>query len=492
MRGPVLLHAGEGAPLDRYTMILEVMMYAVLQWQHAGDSGGEPMAEGELMARKFSILGDSISTFAGFNPPGYRVFYEKARCGATGVLAAEDTWWKQAIDRLGGILLANASYSGSLVEGSGFPAGSSSERISALSRDGELPDDVIVLMGINDYGWGGAAAEAAAGGFGGARRSGPGATGGDVGAAPADAIERFEAAYDLMLARLHEAYPHAEAWCCTLCPGRVAGRRGSTFAYRLRGIHLDGYNDAIARAAGRRGCRVADVRALNCDYEAVDGTHPTALGMRQLAAMVVRAMDAAAPPQRGAAASGGAVLPSTGPRPRRACAPIERADEFRSSERCDEPNCIGCPHAASTGSAWQLVCGREGAAPVAAEAPPAAAACDPAATVGGEAVPGAPAADGRSAYGPASEEAIVDAEPPLAAARRPRALFDAARILGENIVAERRRRGLSREELAERIGMGVDELACIEEGRCDPQVLSTVARIARGLQADLPVLLRGM
>lgn len=72
------------------------------------------------------------------------------------------------------------------------------------------------------------------------------------------------------------------------------------------------------------------------------------------------------------------------------------------------------------------------------------------------------------------------------------ALSEASRILGSNVVAEREALGLTREDLARSIGMGVEELACVEEGRGDPEMFSTVARIAAGLHVDLPVLLRGM
>ena len=71
--------------------------------------------------RTFSILGDSISTFTGFVPAENHVYYEGERLEGTGVLAVADTWWAKVVDRLGGSLLANASFSGSMVEGAGFP-----------------------------------------------------------------------------------------------------------------------------------------------------------------------------------------------------------------------------------------------------------------------------------------------------------------------------------------------------------------------------------
>lgn len=297
------------------------------------------MGKAKAAKRLFSILGDSISTFEGCNPEGFAVFYEGERREATGVLQQGDTWWAQVVDALGGEVLANGSFSGSMVEGAGFPAGDSAERVEALACEGRAPDVVIVFMGINDYGWGGADAQAAGRGNAlpacldldalGAPR--------EPGLAALDAAERFGAAYSSMLARLRAAYPRAEVWCCTLCPGRVAGRDGSTFAYRLRGVAFDAYNDAIRAAARAHGCRVADVRALGRDYEGLEGTHPTARGMCQFAALVLHAM----------AAERGVPLPADDP---------ALLDAPPSAERCTEPSCIGCPHAASTGGKWLLVC----------------------------------------------------------------------------------------------------------------------------------------
>lgn len=206
--------------------------------------------------------------------------------------------------------------------------------MAALARDGVAPDEVLVFMGVNDYGWGGAAAQAAGRG-----NAVPACLDlADVepqmpGLADADAAERFGAAYERMLARVRRAYPQTTVRCCTLCPGRVADCDRSTFAYNLRGVPIERYNDAIRAAAARTGCAVADVAALGFDYEAVDGTHPTARGMRQLAALVLHAMGLA---------DDAAVAATGAPRSQRSC----------------EGPCVGCEHAASTGAAWLCVCRR--------------------------------------------------------------------------------------------------------------------------------------
>ena len=142
-----------------------------------------------------------------------------------------------------------------------------------------------------------------------------------------------------MLARLRTAYPQAEVWCCTLCPGRVAGCPSPTFAWNLRGAPFKSYNDAIRAAAREHGCNVADLEAFGIDYEAVDGTHPTARGMRQLSVLIASCIEGAEPDER--------------------LLPADLFDEtFRSGELCPGEACVGCEHARGTGSSWFLVCER--------------------------------------------------------------------------------------------------------------------------------------
>lgn len=293
----------------------------------------------------FSIMGDSISTYAGCNPEGYDVFYEGERKAATGVCSVSDTWWARMIDLLGGRLLSNASFSGSMVEGAGFPAGDSQERVEALGGDGLAPDAIVVFMGINDYGWGGAKAQAAAG-----ARAVPAQSRREeaerrvAGRAEEGAIEGFAKAYSSMLLRIRERYPEADIWCCTLCPGRVAGKSVPTFAWKLRGVPLESYNDAIRSAAAEHGCALVDFAAYGLDYDAIDGTHPTKAGMKQLAAMAVGSMAS----QRGFASREAALLEDS-----------YKGFSLRSRNWCEKNDCIDCAYAKATGNAWYLVCENE-------------------------------------------------------------------------------------------------------------------------------------
>ena len=373
-----------------------------------------------MPAKTFSIMGDSISTFEGCVPDGYTLFYNDERLERSGVLRPTDTWWSHAARALGGTVLADSAWSGSMVEGAGFPAASSPERAAALlGPDGQAPDAVLVFIGINDYGWGGAEAQAAGRSHAMPRCIDPATVPEQIaGAAPADAAERFAAAYRTMLRNIRAAAPEAAVYCITLLPGRTHGVDHPEFCYRLRGHHLDEYNAAIRDAAAAEGCRVADVRAFGRDYDSLEGTHPTNLGMRQFASRVVRAMqlaDAGASASgadasaSGAEAAGASVADAAGAGATSAgagaagagavgadvaetsSASVVKADatsagaakedvaegitaeaqpeianpaldlrDFcgapKSVQLCDAPTCIGCPHAANTGNQWLCRC----------------------------------------------------------------------------------------------------------------------------------------
>ena len=102
-------------------------------------------ARSAFFRKKFSILGDSISTLSGYNPEGYELFYAAANCDETGVYEAKDTWWGKVIDVFGGELLVNDSWSGSRVTKLPnkmriFPSACSDERTGNLHISQNNPD----------------------------------------------------------------------------------------------------------------------------------------------------------------------------------------------------------------------------------------------------------------------------------------------------------------------------------------------------------------
>ena len=87
-----------------------------------------------------SILGDSISTYSGFNPEGYAVFYDEEMPLRNGLNSVYDTWWAKDNQELNAFLRVNNSYSGSMVSGDEFPAGCCRERLMHLHTSEYIPD----------------------------------------------------------------------------------------------------------------------------------------------------------------------------------------------------------------------------------------------------------------------------------------------------------------------------------------------------------------
>ena len=103
---------------------------------------------------RISIMGDSLSTYEGYNPAGFAVHYEKEMLQYNGFTSVEETWWMKVIRHLDGELCVCDVYSGSRVSGEGFPAANSKERVEALSKEGLIPDCILVYIGFNDFGYG--------------------------------------------------------------------------------------------------------------------------------------------------------------------------------------------------------------------------------------------------------------------------------------------------------------------------------------------------
>ncbi len=207
---------------------------------------------------QISILGDSISTLNGFTPLEGS-FYHTDFSRNTGISSVEDTWWMKVIRGLGGTLLVNNSYAGSTVCRDGYQAASSPWRIAKLKKNDLLPDYVLVFSGLNDVAY---------------YRS----------------PDAFLHDYAAMLQELRTAFPDAAIWCSTLCQGVLANPSLPLFIHFDRCTPLAEYNQVIRTAAAERGCHLADLAAFDIAYDSMDGTHPTAAGMEQLAQMWLRCL----------------------------------------------------------------------------------------------------------------------------------------------------------------------------------------------------------
>lgn len=204
-----------------------------------------------------SVLGDSISTFDGLTPPG-GVYYGPSFGDITGVRTPEDTWWMKVIRAMGGELLANNSWSGSTVSMVGSLPACSPSRIRKLAVDGVTPDHILIFAGLNDVAF---FAEPSA----------------------------FASDYSLMLQRIRESYPQAVVTCGTLITGYL---KDTPFTHQLGHIREKylPYNQAILETAAAHGCQTADIAAFNERFASMDGFHPNAEGMEQLADFWLRSV----------------------------------------------------------------------------------------------------------------------------------------------------------------------------------------------------------
>lgn len=229
----------------------------------------------KYFGKQFSILGDSISTLTGYNPKGYKVFYDGENCEKSGVRDMKDTWWGKVIDFFGGELLVNNSWSGSRVtrlpdSNIQFPSGCSDERTSNLHIKNITPDVIVVYLGFNDW-----------------------ANGVRI-----DSDETcllvpvhdtcFSEAYEMMINKLKGNYPKAEIWCCTLNTTYMSSNKSFNFPYKHSGIHIEEYNTKIKEIAEDYDCKVIDLYAHHLPCDTIDGSHLNMNGMNTLATLVVR------------------------------------------------------------------------------------------------------------------------------------------------------------------------------------------------------------
>ena len=256
------------------------------QQQAAGQlSTGQLIAAGllnnapdsSLKGKTVSILGDSISTYAGYIPEGYACFYPDANNDVTDVT---QTWWMQVLYNTGMRLLVNGSYSASAVCGDSraenSSAGCSNRRVTDLmGADGSGPDGILVYMGANDF----------------FHSIELGTYSGVATHRTDHFVWNFTEGYELMLQKLQAVYPTSRIYCMTL----VESNSGDHPRVNENGNTIADYNRRIKEIAAAHGLPVIDVH--NCGIEVYelnqytsDGTHPNKAGAQKMATYVTNAL----------------------------------------------------------------------------------------------------------------------------------------------------------------------------------------------------------
>lgn len=147
-------------------------------------TGMHPRMETSFTGERLSVLGDSVSAFAGYIPWEDYAYYSNTNFGAASM------WWAVLAEKTGMELCRINAVSGSGVivpedaSTDRLLAGSSERYKNLSSKNGEAPDEILVLLGGNDY-----------------LNQIPG--------------ERIRQKYMTMLSEIKSAYPDAQIHVCT-------------------------------------------------------------------------------------------------------------------------------------------------------------------------------------------------------------------------------------------------------------------------------------
>lgn len=224
----------------------------------------------KFKGKHLAIIGDSISTYEGYIPAGWRRFYTNSN-----LTSVNNTYWMKLCKTLG-MTYNNCAYSASLVSGDSTATtvtggqkecpGCSDVRINALNRDGKTPDILLIYLGLNDWG-----------------NDVPIGDWDKNSAIPAEGnITTFAAAYALMITKIRTLYSTLRIFCCTIPSTR--NRATTPPIVNTAGIAIQAYNDALTMVARTLGCDVIDLNGCGLNYISianlsVDGvTHPNIAG----------------------------------------------------------------------------------------------------------------------------------------------------------------------------------------------------------------------
>lgn len=197
--------------------------------------------------KSFAVIGDSISTYLNYVPEGFATFYPYPTADVSDY---NMTWWMQVINKMGGTLFVNNSYSGSCVSGGAQSATKLMYRLEHTQISGETPDVILIYMGSNDC------------------------------ASSGITSKGFDQDYSIMIENLQKLCPNSEIILMTLLT--------SPF------YDIDDqkeYNDIIISKGEDFGLKVLDLSKASLAGHLVDSAHPAYSGMQVFANKVIEELN---------------------------------------------------------------------------------------------------------------------------------------------------------------------------------------------------------
>lgn len=214
--------------------------------------------------KKFAVIGDSISTYENYILPGNAVYYNAEKQAQFGLTSVNDTWWKKAIDGLGGLLNTNDAWSGSRVSGDG--GGFAFLRTNRIDAN---TDVCMIMLGINDL----------------------------SGSVPLGEIGEIGASHDRTticgafqqgLEKMQAFYPQMEIVLLTNTNRWMSGAL-NTNTNGLTTIQLQNKISEIAKLYGLKCVHLGEIGHNKFTHSSLlpDNTHPNKLGMERIANKVI-------------------------------------------------------------------------------------------------------------------------------------------------------------------------------------------------------------
>jgi lysophospholipase L1-like esterase len=160
------------------------------------------------------------------------------------------TWWMQVINKMGGTLFVNNSYSGTCVADGSSNATKNMSRLEYTTISGETPDVILIYMGSNDC------------------------------ASASVTQSAFDSGYSQMLDNLKVLCPNSEIILLTLC--------SSPF---YSASEQQAYNNIIKTKAKDYNLKVVDISTASLSGHLVDSAHPAYSGMQVVANKVIEGLN---------------------------------------------------------------------------------------------------------------------------------------------------------------------------------------------------------